>query len=117
MKVNFKKISSVILLTLLTTSNVIGIHAFFHDQGFETNHSFNNQNEHDNENEEDTPCDICILAFNINSLDYNTSLEFVYKNSISTQQITNSKALGYVELFLNQNFISKNRNKAPPTLV
>ncbi len=113
MKSLFVKISSLFFLVVLLCSNVTNLHVYFHEH--ETSDCQNYEN--GNENEESTPCDICLLAFNLNNLDYNNSLEFSYEIATITKQPTQKEVLSYSNLLHKTLYLNKNRNKAPPTLL
>ncbi len=110
MKLHLIKISTIFFLTILLASNVINLHIYFHDDIQELSHCNND------ENEEEAPCDICHIAFNLNNLDYNNSLQFSFKSLNQTQPLTQNKVSGYVEILQKQLYLNKNRNKAPPHL-
>ncbi len=107
------KISSIFFLVVLLCSNVTNLHVYFHEH--ETSDCQNYDN--GDEGEEKAPCDICSLAFNLNNLDYNNSLEFSYESSTITEQPTQKKVISYNNLPHKALYLNKNRNKAPPTLL
>lgn len=109
------QISSLFFLVVLLASNTINLHVYFHEQ--ELSHcQDDNTNHNGDENEEETPCDICLIAFNLTNLDYNNTPVFSFKKLTKTQQIPENKIFGYVETLHKQSYLNKNRNKAPPYL-
>lgn len=87
------------------------------DSGHCTQKIEHSQNNDDNEGHNEAPCDLCLIAFNLNNLDFNNTLEFSFESLNIIQQITQKKVLGYTEILQNQLYLNKNRNKAPPYLV
>ncbi|WP_422104698.1 hypothetical protein [Winogradskyella sp.] len=114
MKKVYLKIITLFFLTVLLTSNILNLHVLFnHDEHYSVNFC----EHHENEDEEDTSCDLCLLVLNLNSLDYNNSLEFSYESHI---QITNNfgkDLLVHKKLYYGRLFSEHNRNKAPPHFI
>lgn len=117
MKVFLTKISSIFFLTILLASNIVNLHIYSHDQIQDFGcHQIDDLDHNESENDKDTPCDICIIAINLHNLDYNTSLELSFENSNKIQHLPQKNTVDYVEKFQKQPYLSKNRNKAPPSL-
>ncbi len=114
MKHFFIKISSLFFLTLLLSSNIVNLHVYFHNQIQELEQC---QNHDDEQHSDDVPCDLCVIAFNLNNLDFNNTSGVSFESLIPTQQHIQKKILGFVASLHNQFHFNKNRNKAPPHLV
>ena len=109
-----KKIITFLLLGILLTSNSIGIHFYTADHTDKCNIS-HCKNEDSNSTDDET-CNICLLAFNLSQLNFQSplpiSIEYTSNNIFLTKhKIFDSSNLSYK----NYVFIA-NRNKAPPFL-
>lgn len=117
MKYFFVKIASIFFLTVLLASNTVNLHVYFHGEIEDVSHYQNDYSDHnDDNNDKKTPCDLCLLAFNLNSLDYNNGLEFSFKSINNTEELPHKEILSYVELLHKKSYLHKLKNKAPPYL-
>ncbi|WP_299367156.1 hypothetical protein [Winogradskyella sp.] len=114
MKNIFIKIIALFFLSILLTSNVLNLHVYLHEH--EQHQCFADSDEN-HEDEENTPCELCLLVLNLNSLDYNNSLEFSYKSDIPLINNFRKDHLVYQKLNYDQLFSEHHRNKAPPHLI
>jgi len=114
MKENFIKILSLFFLTILLTSNILNLHVYAHQQDDNTCITKSCENEND---EKDVPCELCLLALNLNDLDYNNTSEFLSKDLTTTAQYLKEEVLTSQEFYFEQIALNKNRNKAPPYFI
>jgi len=112
MRNTFLKILALFFLTILLTSNVLNLHIYIHEQ--ENSHCLVDSCENNEDNKKDTPCQLCLLALNLNNLDYNNTTEFSLKNHTSIIEHNRKEILTYQELNYNQLSLNDNKNKAPP---
>lgn len=115
MKSFFIKISALFFLSILLASNVATLHIYIHDEAQSLSHHENDLGCNDG-NDEDTPCDICVIAFNINNLNYSYTPQFSFTPKDIAVKIASKKTFGYVNILQKQLYLNKNRNKAPPQL-
>ncbi|BAO77493.1 hypothetical protein [Winogradskyella sp. PG-2] len=71
----------------------------------------------DNDEDQELPCNLCLLAINLNSLDYNNSIEFSYENDLQIFKLIKTYNVSGNDYLTDQQFYNRNRNKAPPALI
>mgnify|MGYP001803566051 CR=1 FL=1 len=112
MKEAIIKIGLLFFLITLLISNVINLHIYFHHE--DDCHSSIDFCHSDGDNEDDSSCDLCILAVNLNNLNYkNVSFIFIDDNNILLADYS-EKNFSYQELDFNRLFKYRSKNKAPP---
>lgn len=110
-----KKIITFLLLSILLTSNSIGLHFYIVDH---TNQHDNIDHCQDNDNNptDDEHCDLCLLTYNLSHLNFHSPSPIAFKvNEIHTP-LTKNKILGFSNLQYKHYLFKANRNKAPPSL-
>lgn len=115
MKNEFLKIIALFFLTILLSSNVLNVHTYLHHKEVQ-NHLTDSCGDN-NDEEQELPCDLCHLALQLNSLDYNNSLEFSYENDLQVFQLIKTENSSSNDVLVEQQFYNRNRNKAPPALI
>ena len=108
----FYKIASYFFLSILLLSNVANIHVYSHHQD-ESLYSDSCQNDSDDNNTDD-PCELCLLALNLNNLDYHFFIRFSIEDNIQIAEYNKDSLATYQELGYSQLALNSNRNKAPP---
>ncbi|TYA71523.1 hypothetical protein [Seonamhaeicola marinus] len=114
MKSYLAKISSIFFLTILLASNIVNLHVYFHHDSHEYDHHQNDDSNHDSE--DNKQCDICLVAFNLNNLEYSTTPQFSFENNNSIPHLQEQNEIVYVDSFYQKFYLNQNRNKAPPYL-
>lgn len=114
MKNSLLKIFSLFFLTILLSSNVLNVHVYLHQQ--EENFQFSDGCADDDDNQDD-PCDLCLLALNLNELDYNNSLEYSYHNDSQIIHNYNEELIIYKQSNYELFYSEYGNNKAPPYLI
>lgn len=115
MKNKFLKITALFFLTILLSSNVLNVHTYLHQKEVQ-NHLTDSCGDN-NDEEQELPCNLCHLAFQLNSLDYNNSLEFSYENNLQVFQLVKTENISDNNVLAEQQFYKHIRNKAPPALI
>lgn len=118
MKRGLVKIAALFFLTILLASNFVNLHVYFHHDVQELDHcqGICHSNENDEDENQDTPCELCHLAFQLNNLDYNTSLEFSFDGLTYIQHTYKKEFTCYIEQLFKEYYFNSNKNKAPPYL-
>jgi len=114
MKNTFIKISAFVLLSILLTSNILNLHIHIHED--DKSHCINSsEQEHDDDHDEDNnTCELCLLALNLNSLDYYHPTVFSVENISSVDWYNKDTIKNYQQLSYSLLVSDNNRNKAPP---
>ncbi|WP_431157674.1 hypothetical protein [Winogradskyella poriferorum] len=113
MRKNFIKFIALFFLSLLLTSNTIGLHVYLHHENSDQTTS----NTQDHDNDQEIPCEICLIAINLNSLDYDNSFEYKFVGLSNDDTFNKKDVIGYYDSFYNPILSFSRRNKAPPYLI
>ena len=114
MKTIFLKIIALFFLTILLTSNILNLHVYLHEQ--EDNQELRDTCQNEDDDQHDS-CDLCLLALQLNNLDFNNTLEFSYENLTQVINYEKVDVVTYKTPYYDQRFSHHHRNKAPPTLI
>jgi len=114
-----KKIITFLLLSILLSSSITGLHFYIVDHDEHHNHCCHHDHDDDSkdgDSKDDAPCNLCLLTFNLSNLNFHSPNPISFEINRLDIQLIKNEILTSFDIFYNHYTFRANRNKAPPAL-